>query len=49
MWVADERKDEYMAAGHILAANSAKPTETEEKPKEIEEKPKEAKKTRKRK
>lgn len=28
MWVTDERKDEYMAAGHILVANaqSAKPT-----------------------
>lgn len=26
MWVADERKDEYLAAGHMLAASSnAKP------------------------
>ena len=38
MWVADERKDEYLAAGHVLAAEiSAKPTETveakEEQPK----------------
>ena len=49
MWVTDERKDEYLAAGHILAADSAKPAETEEKPKDTEEKPKEAKKTRKRK
>lgn len=46
MWVADERKEEYLAAGHILAADSAKPTETEEVPtKEPEEIPvKEAKK-----
>ena len=38
MRVADERKDEYLAAGHRLAANCAKPakvvieTEPEEKP-----------------
>lgn len=32
MWVADERKDDYLAAGHILAAGSAKPTETEAEP-----------------
>ena len=44
MWVADERKDEYLAAGHILAAGSAKPTETEAEPPV-----KEAKKPRKRK
>lgn len=30
MWVADERKDEYLAAGHKLAAElSAKPTDKE--------------------
>ena len=28
MWVADERKDEYLAAGHRLAATSAKPEKT---------------------
>lgn len=27
MWVADERKDEYLAAGHTLAASCVKPTE----------------------
>ncbi len=32
MWVADERKDEYLAAGHTLAADapSAKPTVVDE-------------------
>lgn len=34
MWVADERKDEYLAAGHKLAATCVKPTE--EKPVEAE-------------
>ncbi|MBQ1573061.1 MAG: hypothetical protein IIZ78_18170 [Clostridiales bacterium] len=30
MWVADERKEEYLAAGHKLAAElSAKPAEKE--------------------
>ena len=29
MWVADERKDEYLAAGHKLAV---KPVEAEKKP-----------------
>lgn len=29
MWVADDRKDEYLAAGHRLAAGI---TKTEEKP-----------------
>jgi hypothetical protein len=29
MWVADDRKDEYLAAGHKLAADTA---EAEEKP-----------------
>ena len=35
MWVADERKNEYLAAGHTLAADapSAKPI-AEEKPQE---------------
>lgn len=31
MWVADERKDEYLAAGHKLAADTQKPIVTEEK------------------
>lgn len=26
MWVADERIDEYLAAGHRLAADTQKPT-----------------------
>jgi hypothetical protein len=31
MWVADERKDEYLEAGHKLASSPvAKPTEPEE-------------------
>ena len=38
MWVADDRVDEYKAAGHKLAANSEKPTET----KSVEDKPKKA-------
>lgn len=34
MWVADERKDEYLGAGHKLAPlPSAKPTVGEETPK----------------
>lgn len=43
MWVTDERKDEYMAAGHLLVANapSAKPA-VEDKPveKEVKQTPK---------
>ena len=39
MWVADDRVEEYKAAGHKLAASDAKPAE--EKPKS---KPKTAKK-----
>lgn len=38
MWVADERKDEYLAAGHKLAAElSAKPAEVveETRPKKV--------------
>ena len=27
MWVADERKDEYLRAGHELALDSSKPIE----------------------
>jgi hypothetical protein len=40
MWVADERKDEYLAAGHKLAAESSakKPVE-EAKVEDAEEKP----------
>ena len=36
MWVADERKDEYLRAGHKLALDCAKPTK--EEPKEPEKK-----------
>lgn len=46
MWVADERKDEYLAAGHKLAAEScAKPAEVavvEEPKKAVDEEPKKA-------
>jgi hypothetical protein len=46
MWVADERKDEYLGAGHKLAPlPSAKPAEVtvEEKPEEVvKEEPKKA-------
>ena len=36
MWVADERKDEYLRAGHRLALPSAKPAEVSvEEPKEV--------------
>ena len=44
MWVADERKEEYLRAGHRLApVPCAKPAEvTVEKPEEVEEKPKKA-------
>ena len=38
MWVADERKDEYLGAGHKLAPSScAKPIEVadEEEPKKV--------------
>lgn len=38
MWVADERKDEYLAAGHRLAAEpSAKKPVEEEKVEEVKE------------
>lgn len=41
MWVADERKDEYIRAGHKLALDSAKPkVADEEEPKVV--KPKKA-------
>ena len=33
MWVADSRLEEYLAAGHKLAAEKSVPTEKEEKPK----------------
>ncbi len=40
MWVADERKDEYLAAGHKLAAElSAKKPVEEAKVEDVEEKP----------
>lgn len=37
MWVADERQDEYIAAGHRLAADPvSKPTEVvDEEPKKV--------------
>jgi hypothetical protein len=44
MWVADERKDEYLGAGHRLAPlPCAKPAEvTVEEPGEVMEEPKKA-------
>ena len=37
MWVADERKDEYLRAGHRLALTCAKPIEVadEQEPKKV--------------
>lgn len=32
MWVADERVEEYKAAGHVLAAASSKATEPAKEP-----------------
>lgn len=42
MWVADERKEEYLGAGHRLAPlPCAKPAEVSvEEPKEVKEEPK---------
>ena len=40
MWVADERVEEYKAAGHKLAAKPVEEKPVEEKP--VEEKPKKA-------
>ena len=37
MWVADDRVDEYKAAGHKLAADSGKPTVKDEPKAEAEE------------
>lgn len=37
MWVADDRVDEYKAAGHRLAAKSEKPTVKDEPKAEAEE------------
>lgn len=44
MWVADERKDEYLGAGHKLAPLScAKPAEVSvEEPEEVKDVPKKA-------
>lgn len=44
MWVADERKDEYLGAGHKLAPlPCAKPAKVAvEEPKEVKEEPKKA-------
>lgn len=39
MWVADGRKDEYLAAGHVLAANASKPIVAEEKVEAVVKKP----------
>ena len=51
MWVAEDRVEEYKAAGHKLAASSLKPAKEEEKPlsEEIKEEIKESKKNNKRK
>lgn len=45
MWVADDRVDEYKAAGHTLAAESEKPTVEETKEVEKVEEKKTTKKT----
>lgn len=47
MWVAEDRVEEYKAAGHKLAASSLKPAKEEEKP--LSEEIKESKKNNKRK
>lgn len=51
MWVADERQDEYIAAGHKLAAAPvSKPTEVvDEEPKKVVKKTTEKKATTKKK
>mgnify|MGYP006874720202 CR=1 FL=1 len=38
MWVADERKDEYIEAGHALASDTPGAKEPEEKPVEVKKK-----------
>ena len=45
MWVADERKEEYMAAGHQLAASPSVATMPTEEPKKATTKKVAAKKT----
>lgn len=42
MWVADDRVNEYKAAGHILPSDSEKPTVTEEAKVEEVKEPKKA-------
>ena len=43
MWVTDERKEEYLAAGHKLAAEPcAKPSEVVDEAEPIKEEPKKA-------
>ena len=37
MWVADDRVEKYLAAGHRLAADAVKPTEAREKSAEVTE------------
>ena len=51
MWVAENRVEEYKAAGHKLAASTLKPAKEAEKPvsEELKEELKEAKKSNKRK
>ena len=44
MWVADERKDEYLEAGHRLASSCVKPTVKEEPEEETVVKPKRTRK-----
>lgn len=39
MWVADDRVDEYLAAGHTLAANNNKEKPTEKEPVKKAKKP----------
>lgn len=45
MWVAEDRVEEYKAAGHKLAASTLKPIEKSEKPvsEELKEEKKKAK------
>ena len=38
MWVADERKDEYIEAGHALASVAPSAKEPEDKPVEVKKK-----------
>lgn len=42
MWVADERKEEYLRAGHKLALSCAKPTKVADEEEPMKEAPKKA-------